>query len=312
MKALIAWFIALFIPVNTVSTPILQTPTPEPAKQFTLVSTGDVLTARSINARSVELNDYIWPWNNTVDLLKDADLTFINLETPLVDDCPIRMSGTVFCGNPRHIEGLKYADIDVINLANNHIGNHGDKGILETQNILSEFHTTGINNPTIVEVNDLKVAFLGFNLIFPETPGGTWAYSKTVETQIREARLNADFVIAAFHWGTEYTIDLTDDQVSLAHLAVDSGADAVIGHHPHWVQPQETYKGKPILYSHGNFIFDQFWSEKTREGIVSKITFTKGVDPVVEITPIYIDSFGAPVQKRLPTQVTSDSFNSGE
>lgn len=305
MNDLIAWFIALFFPITATPTVLPFVPTPTPAEQFTLISTGDVLTARTINARSVETNDYVWPWRNTADLLKDADLTFINLETPLVEECPIRNSGTVFCGDPRHVEGLKFADIDVINLANNHIGNHGQAGINETLIHLADFYTTGIDKPAIVEINGMRIAFLGFNLIYPEKPGGHWGYPDTVSQQISEVRGSVDLVIAAFHWGTEYTTDLTDDQVSLAHLAIDSGADAVIGHHPHWIQGQETYKGKPILYSHGNFIFDQFWSQKTREGIVTKITFSKSLNPVVEIFPIYIDSTGAPTQSKAPTQVTS-------
>ncbi len=117
---------------------------------------------------------------------------------------------------------------------------------------------------------------------------------KKIEEEIKEARKNADIVIVAFHWGEEYTNQPNKVQRELAHLAIDSGADLIIGNHPHWIQPVEIYKNKLIMYAHGNFVFDQMWSEKTKEGVVGKYTFfdKKLVD--AEFLPIKIQSYGQP------------------
>ena len=100
-------------------------------------------------------------------------------------------------------------------------------------------------------------------------------------------------VIATFHWGNEYS-HRSLHQVELAHLAVDSGADVVIGHHPHWVQEVETYLGKPIYYSLGNLVFDQMWSEETRTGLVVKLNFSGSTLISQEQIPIKIFDYGQP------------------
>ncbi|MDE2312447.1 MAG: CapA family protein, partial [Patescibacteria group bacterium] len=96
-----------------------------------------------------------------------------------------------------------------------------------------------------------------------------------LQTAIAAARAQCDFVIATMHAGTEYTRTPNEAQKKFAHAAIDDGADLVIGAHPHWVQTVEQYQGKYIFYSLGNFIFDQNWSQDTREGLVLKIQITK-------------------------------------
>ena len=96
----------------------------------------------------------------------------------------------------------------------------------------------------------------------------------TLKADVAAARkAGADIVIVFPHWGIEYRATPTAAQKRLAHAAIDAGADLVIGNHPHWAEAMEVYKGKPIWYALGNFVFDQTWSEPTMEGITLELTF---------------------------------------
>ena len=104
----------------------------------------------------------------------------------------------------------------------------------------------------------------------------------------------SDVVIVSIHAGVEYTRKPTQEQVDFAHLAIDSGADVVIGHHPHWIQTIEIYKNKPIFYSLGNFVFDQEWSLDTKEGLIVQLTFNSSQLTKAELVPVIIENFCCP------------------
>jgi poly-gamma-glutamate synthesis protein (capsule biosynthesis protein) len=161
-------------------------------------------------------------------------------------------------------------------LANNHVYNQGKEGLLETIDILNENNIVFVgadpsvrplDNPfsSIITVKNTKIAILGFNDIPPFPQEISKLTVENLTSQIKSVRSQADLVIVTFHWGNEYSM-ANSRQKELAHLAVDTGADAVIGAHPHWVQETEEYKGKPIYYSLGNLVFDQMWSEETKRG----------------------------------------------
>jgi poly-gamma-glutamate synthesis protein (capsule biosynthesis protein) len=127
--------------------------------------------------------------------------------------------------------------------------------------------------PAIQTVKGTRVALLGYNEIPPNgfyaganSPGIAPVDLTTLPQDIAAARAQADLVIPFFHWGVEYTKDPTKTQQQAARLAIDAGADMVLGSHPHWVQAIESYKGRLIIYCLGNFIFDQDWSQQTVEG----------------------------------------------
>ncbi len=266
-------------------------------KTWTLIATGDVIPARSVNFQTQQRGDFTWAFAKTAQTLKSADLTFINLETPLLASCPTTNEGMVFCGDSRHLEGLHLAGVDIVSLANNHSGNWNTAGIEETKQLLGNqgMLVTGIDNqPTYRKIKNINVAFLGFNDIPEFAQGIVSAQEEKIKAQIKEAKKQADLVVIAFHWGVEYTTQPTERQINLAHLAVDSGADLIIGNHPHWIQPLEFYKGKLIVYAHGNFIFDQMWSQKTREGMVGKYTFYDNKLIGAEFLPVQIDDYGQP------------------
>ncbi len=262
----------------------------------TIIATGDVIPARSVNVQVLQRKDFNWPYLKTVDVTKNADITFANLEAPLIGKCEPTIEGMVFCGNTRNVEGLVYAGIDVASLANNHAGNFGVEGVKETVELLNKNNilVTGIDGLAIKEIKGLKFAFLGYDDITKPQPGVSNAEDEKIKTEIAEAKKQADIVIVTFHWGVEYRDQPDERQKYLGHLAIDVGADLVIGNHPHWIQPVEIYKGKLITYAHGNFVFDQMWSLKTREGVIGKYTFYDNQLIDVEYLPVQIDNYGQP------------------
>lgn len=262
----------------------------------TIYVTGDVIPARTVNMQTTKYRNYKWPFEKTGSILRQADITFINLETPLIKDCPLSSEGFVFCGNEKHIEGLIFAGIDIASMANNHAGNHGVDAINYTSNLLTKngIGVTGLNNILYRDIRGIRFAFLGYNDIGYEQDGISWAHESKIKSEIAEAKSKSDVVIVMYHWGVEYQNQPDDRQKYLGRIAVDNGADLVVGNHPHWIQPVEIYKGKVITYAHGNFIFDQEWSLETKKGVIGKYTFYKEKLVDVEFVPILIEDYGQP------------------
>jgi poly-gamma-glutamate synthesis protein (capsule biosynthesis protein) len=263
-----------------------------------ILATGDVALSRSVNKKNVNKNDFTWPFEKTAEVLSQSDLTLINLETPLVSDCPETDEGMIFCGDPKNVEGLKIAGVDVVNLANNHASNFGLVGLTETKDVLKEsnIEVTGVDGNLVVRnIRGIKFGFLGYNDISKPQMGVVNVGEDRIKKEIKEAKKLAEVVVVSFHWGDEYQEVPNERQKMLGHLAIGAGADLVIGNHPHWIEPVEIYKGKVIAYSHGNFIFDQDWSQKTKEGVVGKYTFYDDVLIDAEFLPVEIRDFGQPV-----------------
>jgi len=262
----------------------------------TMITTGDVIPARSVNSQVLQRKNFNWPYLKTASVTRNADITFINLETPLIKNCPPTQTGMIFCGYQRNVEGLAYAGVDVASLANNHAGNYGIQAVQETTDLLNEngILITGINGPIIKDIRGVKFAFLGYNDISNPQPGISNVDEEKIKKEIAQAKQQADIVIVAYHWGVEYINQPDERQKYLGHFTIDKGADLVIGNHPHWIQPVEIYKDKLITYAHGNFVFDQMWSEKTKEGIIGKYTFYDNKLIDVEFIPIKIIDYGQP------------------
>lgn len=261
-----------------------------------LIATGDVIPARVVNIQAIKFKNFNWSYEKVANVLRNSDITFINLETPLIKNCPLVNDGFKFCGSDKNVEGLVFSGIDVASLANNHAGNYGLEAITYTANLLksSDILVTGQNGPVYKDVRGLVFAFLGYNDIGYKQQGISWADEAKIQTEIAEARKKSDVVIVTFHWGIEYQSQPSERQKFLGHLAIDSGTDLVIGNHPHWVQPIEIYKDKLITYAHGNFVFDQEWSLKTKQGVVGRYTFFDNQLVDVEFLPIQIMNYGQP------------------
>ena len=264
----------------------------------TVITTGDIIPARTVNFEILRHKDFNWPYLKTYQLTNASDITFANLESPEIKNCPMTNEGMIFCGDYRNIEGLMFAGIDVVSLANNHAGNYGEEGVKETIDHLkyAGIETTGtaLSNLVIKDIRGIRFAFLGFNDISKNQPGISDVDEGKIKNDIREAEMQAKIVIVTFHWGAEYKDQPDERQKYLGHLAVNAGADLVIGNHPHWIQPVEIYKDKLITYSHGNFVFDQEWSIKTKQGVIGKYTFYDDKLIDAEFFPLQIENYGQP------------------
>jgi poly-gamma-glutamate synthesis protein (capsule biosynthesis protein) len=250
-----------------------------PPAMITLIAVGDIMLGRSVNAKMRALNNFNYPFLKTADFLRAADITFINLESPFYDDCPTTNTGMIFCADPKSIDGLVFAGVDIVNLANNHIRNYGKEGVEQTINLLDKNNIsfTGISYLNDIyyysdggfiqrKVRNTEFGFLGFDL----TSG--YQEEKVVQA-VRESSPDVDILIVSFHWGTEYAQEPSTRQIELAHRVIGAGADLILGHHPHVIQKTEDYHEGKIVYSLGNFVFDQPWSEATKKGLVGIFTF---------------------------------------
>lgn len=260
----------------------------------TILATGDIIPARSVNFMTTRKENFKWPFEETAELLRSADITLINLESPLVENCPLTNEGMIFCGNQKHIEGLEFAGVDVASLENNHIENYGVKGVESTIELLnqSQILTVRADTPAFKNVKGVKFAFLAYDdLVNPQDTLLTPNIEKIMQ-EIETAKKSADIVVVSLHWGAEYVRQPAKRLQDLAHLAIDAGADLIIGNHPHWIQPVEIYKDKLVTYAHGNFIFDQMWSQETKEGVLGKYTFYDEQIIDAQFFPIYIKNYG--------------------
>jgi len=259
-------------------------------KKVALVAVGDVMLGRSVGVVLARKDDQTYPFRKLKEKLVAADIFLINLESPIFDPCPLTNGGMRFCTDQKAIGGLIFAGVDVANLANNHIYNYGQKGYQMTVDKLKESGIDFIDadNLAVIEKDGVTFGFLGFDLVSNQYP------DEFMAERILMAKKEATILIVSVHWGAEYGKKESDKQQHWGRWMVDSGADLVIGHHPHVVLPIEIYQGVPIIYSLGNFIFDQMWSQETREGVLGKFVFSDGNLVDYSFVPIFInDSYQA-------------------
>ena len=285
----------------------------DPTKLRILVVTGDVVPARSTDAMIRDRkDDFDFTVSSTKDILSAGDFTIVNLEAPLIKNCPRHESGFMLCGRPGFTSALKAAGVDIVTLENNHIGNYGYAGIVETTKNLDAAKITWVDRftPAVSEIRGLKFGIVALNGV------GGKINRQAMAAQIKEWRAKVDVLVMAIHWGKEYVTvpkiapGIADDNpIEIAHLAVDAGADLIIGNHPHSVQGVELYKGKFIAYAHGNFIFDQMWSYETRVGVIGRYTFYDRRLAKVEFIPVLSEDYGRPVpMKGKDAQAVLDSM----
>jgi poly-gamma-glutamate capsule biosynthesis protein CapA/YwtB (metallophosphatase superfamily) len=258
-------------------------------KTVTLNAVGDVMLGRSVMSKSVSAGDFRYPFLKTAERVQNADITVANLENPIIENCPKHDSGFKFCAVPEMLEGLTFAGIDIVSLANNHTLNYGREGFEETKKHLTErgIGYVGDGNLEVRNINGTSYGFLGFNLV-------DRGINNSELDLIKESANSSDVLAVMVHWGQEYKSEANSFQVDSAQKIVDAGADLIIGAHPHWAQNVEHIESKPVYYSLGNFVFDQMWSEETKKGIMVGITFD-GTEIISETTyQIYMSSFAQP------------------
>ncbi|PKM91305.1 hypothetical protein CVU82_01760 [Candidatus Falkowbacteria bacterium HGW-Falkowbacteria-1] len=273
-----------------------------------LIAVGDISYSRGVERMVKAKGDINYPFLEIKDYLKNSDLVFANLETPITEGREISDFEMVFRSNPGTEQALKDAGFSIMSLANNHTPNFGERGLLDTFACLDRvnivYSGAGKNNeeadaPVYIERKGIRFAFLSYN-DFDVVPayyeasenraGTAFMRIEKMNENVKKAKENSDFVIISMHSGTEYVDNPNNSQINFAHSAIDAGADMVIGHHPHVVQTVEEYKGKFIFYSLGNFVFDQSWSQDTTEALLVKIYFTKNGISKISFLPVVSDN----------------------
>lgn len=288
---------------------------------------GDILAARAIEL-TMRKQGYDYPLAKIAEKLGDADITFANLETPLVGTSETGKTTpggtTVFRGDIAFADALQRAGIDIVSLANNHMKDQGQKGLMST---LETLDTVGLKHVgagenlqearklAVIDVQGVKIGYLAYNDadVVPISYHATEVQSGTnimdiqrLQEDIVSARPLVDMLVISMHSGTEYiTTHPNGRQTQFGRAAIDAGADVVIGHHPHVLQPLEIYKGKYIFYSLGNFVFDQPWPDTKESALLQlQVSLTRPSGQLSEqptrwtistytpiITPLVIQNF---------------------
>lgn len=261
-----------------------------PAKETKIYFVGDIMLDRSVKTSVIKNfgSDYNQLFTN-LDELKSADILFGNLEGPVSDTGNNVGSKYSFRMDPIVLEAIKNAGFDIVSFANNHVGDWNIGAFKDTLNRLDNVGIlqTGAGMtkseaeiPKIIEKNGVKFGFIGFSDVGPDwikatdtSAGILLASDPRLGEIIKNAKQQVDVLIVSFHWGVEYEKIHNKKQEALAHTAIDNGADIVVGHHPHTMQDIEMYKEHPIVYSLGNFIFDQYFSKDTMQGMLFETTF---------------------------------------
>jgi poly-gamma-glutamate synthesis protein (capsule biosynthesis protein) len=290
------------VPPKTPAPNAPRVPDASANREYTLLFTGDIMLSRSVGARMEAQNDWSLPFHLIADALSNADLRYCNLECPVSDRGHNLHHLYSFRADPRVIEGLTAAGFNVASQANNHTYDWGPEALVDSmerlraagiQPVGSGRNILAAHYPLLVNIDGLRIAFLAYVNIDPkeaaagvDRPGVAWLDPAQALADIRFARPLVDLVIVCPHWGVEYALRPTREQVDMAHQMIDAGADMIVGSHPHVVQPLEKYHDHWIAYSLGNFIFDQ-QNPNTHRGLMLKATVRE--KQVTDVTPIPID-----------------------
>jgi poly-gamma-glutamate capsule biosynthesis protein CapA/YwtB (metallophosphatase superfamily) len=258
-----------------------------------LASVGDI-NLGDVPGAAIEAEGVEYPWESVGRTLRRADIAFGNLESAVSNRGEPFPKQFNFRGTPAALTGLRrHSGMDVLNLANNHVGDFGPTAMLDTVRGVERLGIRAVGagpnlaralQPQIVERLGLRVAFVGFSNILPlefaaerGRPGVAWATPEAVAKAVRTARQRADLVVATFHWGIEKMPYETADQAELASVAAAAGAQLVIGAHPHVLQPLRRTGAALVAYSLGNFVFGAHSSDTAATGVLVTDLSAEGV-----------------------------------
>ena len=278
-----------------------------------IVAFGDLMLGRYVWVL-MQQNGHDYPFEFFPELIAtmnpDPDFLMANLEGPISDSAYVNPgTAMVFNFRPEIIETLQKYNFNLLNLANNHAYDMGQYGVDQTRTRLAEagIHYFGdartIRTETtwLTEVDDVTLAFVGLN----DTVQDYLDYEATTKL-IADLESQADFTIVSIHWGEEYRTKPTEEQVQQAHAFIDAGADVILGHHPHVIESSEWYAGpdsvaRPIYYSLGNFVFDQYFQQNVQEGLGVTLTLQKdlqGGSPIITATETVFDIINSQIKVR--------------
>lgn len=288
------------------------------SRPVVLALTGDIMLGRLVN-QEIARSGFTRPWGNVLPWLRRADLRLINLECALTDHKE-RWEGDpykpfFFRSDSRNIETLQVAGIDFACIANNHVGDYGTRGLLDTvENLESadiKYAGAGADleearRPALLESQGYRISIVAFadhpsewaagpghpGLNFCDPASDSPADFAHVESAIRAARADCDLLVFSIHWGPNMRADPTMAFQQFAHRVIDAGADIYWGHSAHVVQRIEIYRGRPILYDTGDFLDDYAVHPELRNDLSALFLIHCNAEQVagVDLIPVHIEN----------------------
>ncbi len=303
------------VPAPPIASPSLPT-------EVRIAAVGDIMLGGTA-APEMRQYGYDYPFEQTRDILRQAQIVFGNLEGPLTGGgAPYQGKQYVFRSPPDKVApALARAGFNVVSLANNHTLDYGPEGLEDTRAALDKAgirhagagrNATEARQPVYMVAGGTTVAFLAYSLTLPEEfwagadkPGTAFGHEKHVRADVAAARATADIVVVSFHWGQEGKTELRDYQTQLGRAAIEAGAAAVLGHHPHILQGVERYKDGVILYSLGNFAFGSY-SNTAKRSAIALLTFRNGQWHELRMIPLNVRNAEVVFQPRPLTGSDAD------
>jgi poly-gamma-glutamate capsule biosynthesis protein CapA/YwtB (metallophosphatase superfamily) len=293
------------------STPTL---TPTILPETSLLFTGVIVPARCVQAEIDARGDADYIFDEVREVITQADLAVGTLNATMSDYPP--HTGCIFTyvlvGGAGNADALRRAGFDMMSVATNHIkncgiGDCGDRAFLDT---LDNLHRVDIQpvgagmdlseamQPVVATLNGVRFGIVSLGQIEPMTfagedkPGIAVLNEENLRQAIAAAREVSDVVITMPHWGPEDSILPTDIQRRLAQVAIDAGADLVVGNHTHVVQAVQEINNIPVFYGLGNFVFDQNWDLEHQQGVILQVNFQGDQLTSYELIPTHVDGDG--------------------
>ena len=240
--------------------------------QITVTCTGDFTIGQSYGRKKINFftdllkkhnDDINFTMKNTRELFLSDQLTLVNFEGTLTETKSIpsnkKENDFLFKMAPRYVNVLTDNGIEAVSLENNHVMDFGEEGYEDTMNTLQEAGVVYSNSTHmgVYDVEGIQIAMMSYLCIdrYDKPVDGYSNLYEKVEADIKAIKEKYPVLIVSFHWGRELDYSPTSNQIKMGHLAVDAGADLVIGHHSHRINPIEQYNGVYICYSLGNFCF---------------------------------------------------------
>jgi len=300
--------VALMV-LRAASLPSVPPAVPGPPPRTTLVAAGDILLGRQLGEEMEKTGDYSLAFRQIRETLAAAEITFGNLEGPFCEHGPYPSQGMEFRFRPRAVESLVWAGFAVLSVANNHFSDGGEACMRFS---LEHLRRAGIgpvgagegfeeaHRGAVIERNGIRFAFLAYTYAARnDTPGSRRLVvagrdPDRVRRDVGAALERADVVVVSLHDGAEYTQRVAPETQEFARAAIEAGAVAVLGHHPHVPQRVEQYRDGWIFYSLGNFVFQQNTPRATHTGLLARLKFAGAKLESVEAIPIVIEPFARP------------------
>jgi poly-gamma-glutamate capsule biosynthesis protein CapA/YwtB (metallophosphatase superfamily) len=299
-------------PAPTATPTIAPSPTPEPLT--TLDFTGVIVPARCVQAAIDRRGDHDYLYTEVRGLLSAADLAVgtFNATMSLIPTHTGCVATYLLVGDPQNADALGRAGFDLMSVATNHIKNCGvvgcgDKAFFDTldnlrrvgiQTIGAGQNLQDASQPVVVSVHGIRFGFVSLGQIEqttfagPDKPGIAVLTPESLRSAIAAARQVSDVVIAMPHWGPEDVASPNYIQRDLAQVAVQAGADLVVGNHTHVVQAVQTIDGVPVFYGLGNFVFDQGLPDH-KQGAILRVTFRGAHLAGFDLIPTHVDHDGS-------------------